>query len=133
MIGLVEAPFGGEIRRFRLLIGSAEEIEQKFDRGLGAVLQAITRENRVDMLREVLRRGLVGGGLDEIKARLLVDTHASTGVVWHVQIASGLIGAILIGDVDDKPGKSEPGQEASPQDPGETGEPTSGHSTAQAP
>lgn len=123
MNGLVEAPFGDGIHRFRLTIGGAEELEEKCGAGLGAIARRLaTGDWRVRDVRETLRIGLVGGGLGPTAALVLLDRYASFGLEAHRATAVIIISKVLFGEEDDPPGKSEPGQDQSQASPGETNE-----------
>ena len=107
MNGLVEAPFGGEVRRFRLTIGGAEELEQKCDAGLPVIARRlISGEWRIADVRQTIRLGLVGAGMDDMAAQVLIQRYAEQGLDTLRILAVAILSPILTGEPDDAPGKS---------------------------
>ncbi len=107
MNGLVRAPFGGDIRAFRLTIGGAEELEEKCDAGLPVIAQRLIKgEWRLKDVRETIRLGLVGAGMEDAKAMILIESYASQGLESLRILAVTILGPMLTGVPDDPPGKS---------------------------
>ena len=108
MNSLVEAPFGDGVHRFRLTIGGAEELEEKCDAGLPVIARRFTSgEWRVRDVRETIRIGLVGGGMDATKALMLIERYASSGLDTLRPLALTILAPMIIGVPDDPPGKSK--------------------------
>lgn len=107
MNGLIEAPFGGAIRRFRLTIGGAEELEEKCDAGLSLIARRlISGEWRIRDVRETIRLGLVGAGESDQAAMILIQRYAEHGLEALRILAVNILAPVLQGVPDDPPGKS---------------------------
>ncbi len=107
MNGLVTAPFGGEVRSFRLTIGGAEELEERCDAGLPMIARRlIGGEWRLRDVRETIRLGLVGAGMEDTAAMVLIERYASQGLESLRILAVTILGPMLTGVPDDPPGKS---------------------------
>lgn len=101
--------FGGEDRVFALRIGEAEELQETFDCGL---LPLATRVAAVDVraVREVLRLGLIGGGMEgpgeRERAARLVRRHLVPGeLVAAADVALAAINAACRGAEDERLGE----------------------------
>jgi len=120
MNGLVEAPFGDGVQRFRLTIGGAEELEEKCDAGLVVIARRLASGDwKLRDVRETIRIGLIGGGMDATRALVLIDRYASDNLDRLRILALSILSPVLFGVPDDPPGKSNPATEASPAVPGE--------------
>ncbi len=134
MNGLVEAPFGDGVQRFRLTIGGAEELEEKCDAGLVVIARRLASgEWKVRDVRETIRIGLVGGGMDATRALVLIERYASDNLDRLRMLALSILSPVLFGVPDDPPGKSDPVTGESPAVSGETGEQPSEATTGQGP
>lgn len=116
--------FGEADFRFALTIGVAQQLEevrgeslrrQGFDPG-HAGLMAIQGRLSAGMfliadIKQTLRLGLVGAGMDPEDAARLVDRHVISGyLVKAAMIAGDVLDAALSGAVDDAPGSDRPGE-----------------------
>ncbi len=77
--GEIEAELGGEKRLLRLGIGDLEDLEDRLDMGLPALLQAIADGTfRLSHLRQVLTAALEAGGWsgtdDDVRAMMQLTT-----------------------------------------------------------
>lgn len=119
--------FGDGEHKFRLAIGELRELEEKRDAGSPLILRRLlTGEWWVDDVREVIRLGLVGGGMPATDATKLVKRYVEDRPAWHENalIASTTLGAALMGVEDEEPGKSEAGEAKAPR-PSRAKKPTS--------
>lgn len=119
--------FGDGEHKFRLAIGELRELEEKRDAGSPLILRRLlTGEWWVDDVREVIRLGLVGGGMPATDAIKLVKRYVEDRPAWHENalIASTTLGAALMGVEDEEPGKSEAGEAKAPR-PSRARKPTS--------
>lgn len=107
--------FGDGKHDFLLDIGRLEELQEKCDAGPEAIWRRVVAgEWKVQDLRETIRLGLIGAGMDATKALILVERYANTGDLAGLKpLVQGIIGAALIGapDEDAPPeGESEAGE-----------------------
>lgn len=130
--------FGEGDYEFALTIGPAEQLEQVrgdamrklgFDAGQGGIM-AIQRRLAegtflIDDVRQTLRLGLIGAGMDREEAFRLVDRNLQPGdLIRAAMVAGDVIDALLSGDPDDQPGADRPGEDKGPPDPTQPGSPT---------
>lgn len=115
--------FGEGDYDFALTIGPAEQLEQVrgdalrklgFDAGQGAIM-AIQRRLAegtflIDDVRQTLRLGLIGAGMDREDAYRLVERNLQPGdLIKAAMLAGDVIDALLSGDPDDQPGADQSG------------------------
>ena len=123
----LEILFGDGEHRFRLAIGELRELEEKRDAGSPLILRRLmSNEYRVDDVYEVIRLGLIGGGMAATDALKLVKRYVSDRPAWHENsmLASAVLGAALMGVEDEEPGKPQAGA-AKPRRPSRAKKPTS--------
>ena len=113
-IGTVKVWRGGE-HRFALPIGAMRALEKARDAGANFILtRFVTGQWFVDDVYEVVRLGLVGGGMDEKEARKLADENVGYGRYFeHVPLATELLKDALMGDEDDPAGELVAGADQS--------------------
>jgi hypothetical protein len=123
--------WGDAERRFRLGIAEWRKVQETCDAGPGeiaarlsawaAVRQANPQASflqvlagggvgawRVDDVREVLYRGLIGGGLEPTSAgRLLRDLHDERPLMENIDLALAVVLASLVGAEEEPPGENE--------------------------
>jgi hypothetical protein len=106
----VTLPFGDGAHDFALLIGQLEELQEKCDAGPEAVFNRIASGTwMVADVRETLRLGLVGAGMESIKAAILVDRYAGSGsLAAHKDTAQRVILGALVGAPDEDEPSGEP-------------------------
>lgn len=104
----ISLDFGDGEHRFRLAIGQLRELQEKLAASPGAVLKRlIAYEPMADDAREVLRIGLVGGGMPPADALSLVRRYVDARpLIEPLPIAVKVLQAALFGVPDEKPGKS---------------------------
>ena len=105
--GSVTRLWGDGEHKFRLRIGELRELENKRNSGAFEIYQRLAAGSwRIDDVREVLRLGLIGGGMAAPLALGLVAKYAKeTTFLMNVVVAREVIMAGLFGDPDDVVGK----------------------------
>ena len=115
----IELDFADGTYRFRLAIGQWEELDEKTNRGPEELLRmTVDGTWRPLHLREVIRLGLIGGGLESGKALALVKRYFDNEPLGqHVALVARILEVALIGAPDgERPGKAEgPGKEGKPR------------------
>jgi hypothetical protein len=105
----VTFPWGDGPHTFRLALGQLRELQDKCGAGPIEVLDRLReRRWRVEDVREPIRLGLVGGGMDPLAALVLVDRYVDQrpSLAENVRHAQGILIAALIGVPDDPVGKA---------------------------
>jgi hypothetical protein len=101
--------FGDGKHDFLLTIGGLEELQEKCDAGPEEIWSRVLAGGwRVADLREPIRIGLIGGGMEPIKALVMVERYAGAGALSELKpLVANIIGAALVGAVDEDgpPGK----------------------------
>lgn len=107
--GSVDLVFGGDVRHFRLAIENLIALQEKLDAGPMQVVTGLQLGTwRVAYLLEVLRIGLIGGGMEPKAAQKLVEDNVRPGnIVPHVLTAMAVLLSALQGDPDDPVGKKK--------------------------
>ena len=85
------------------------ELEEKCGAGLPEILTRLSEGKwKLNDLRETVRLGLIGAGLDPLKALGLVQKYVDNRPLTEsVQVAMVVIMAALVGVTGDQPGKKE--------------------------
>jgi hypothetical protein len=121
--------------RFRLPYGQIAELQERTGCGPQLLLQRVVDGSwKVDDLRETIRLGLIGGGLEPLKALTLVRQYVEARpLAENVTPAKLILMAALFGvEGEEWPGKGAPGEETS-ADPSRTDGSTSPGSTEAQP
>ena len=108
---------------FQLRIGEIRLLQEKCDAGPHRIFHRLGDETwRLDDIRETLRLGLIGAGLEQQKALDLIKRHVdSVPLLENVETARAVILAVLVGVEDEKLGKSAPAETTDlPHSPGES-------------
>lgn len=72
----IELPFGDDTHIFKLGYGQLKEIQDKVDAGPAFILDSLFHGTwRLEYVREVIRCGLVGGGMSASDAIRMVKTY----------------------------------------------------------
>lgn len=113
--GRIDVLFAGDERTFRLAIDQLLALEEKCQCGAAEILWRLQNQRwHVRDVRETIRLGLVGAGVDPKFALRLVDEHAGDGRLLDcVLTASYILMAALMGDPREKVGKEEAAGDAS--------------------
>lgn len=106
--------WGDAEHTFRLAIGQLRELQDKTGAGPFSLLRRLMDGDwRVDDLREVLRLGLIGGGLKPPEALALVQRYVDARpLMENWQPAQAILAAALYGDPGDPVGKAGPEETA---------------------
>lgn len=117
--GSVELVWADEPRKFRIAIGEFRSLQESINErrveigaepaGPSTILTALRTNNAwPDDVRDVLKAGLVGGGLAYDKAqRLLVRHFDNKPLLAHTKTAFLVLLAALVGVPDDEPAKKK--------------------------
>ncbi len=109
--GKVRAPWAGERRDFKLGIDQLDELDDLCKVGPGHLLSlvsAIGGNWKARQLREVLRLGLIGGGMAPPAAMLLVERYfdqEKTPLSDSLSTVQLVLMACVVGSEDDEPGE----------------------------
>lgn len=99
---------------FRLAIGHLRELQDKCDAGPMQIFDRLSsRTWRVDDVREVIRIGLIGGGMKPLEAMVLTKRYVdeqAINLVENALAAQNILLAALVGVKDDQVGKEEAGE-----------------------
>lgn len=111
-IGSLKVWRGGE-HRFALPIGPMRALEKARDAGPNWIMsRLISGQWFIDDVYEVIRLGLIGGGLDEKEARKLADENVGYQHYYeHVPLATEILKNALMGEADDPVGELVPGED----------------------
>lgn len=72
----VVLPFGGAPRKFALKLKQIDELQRLCGAGIGEIVARLhTGRFYVRDVYDTIRLGLVGGGMDEVEAMVLVDAY----------------------------------------------------------
>lgn len=106
--------WAGDERVFRLAIGEALSLEQNRDSGLAEILARLSGPGwRIADIRETLRLGLIGGGMEGARARTLVEDNVRPGqLAEHVLYARAVLMAAIVGNPGEKVGKTKAATDA---------------------
>ena len=118
----VSFDWGDAEHSFRLPYGQIAELQEKTGCGPQFLLTRIIDGSwRVDDLRETIRLGLIGGGMDPLKALALVRQYVEARPLLESVIpARVILSAALFGvEGEEWPGKDAPGETKVP-DPSQT-------------
>lgn len=128
----IDALFGDGAKAFRLTIGGAEAVEELCGVGIPVILRRLAaQECRTKEVREVIRQGLIGGGMTREQAAIELQKHAEDSIARHVPLALIVLSRFWLGVEDDPPPKSKPRRARAGR--GETTGPVGARSTAPAP
>lgn len=134
--GALTTDFGDGTYSFRLALGELEELQEKTGAGPFVVLRRLFDGTwRVADIRETIRLGLIGGGVEPLKALNLVRRYVDDRADWigNASIAQAVLGAALSGAAEEEAGKDDaPGAGEDPLNSQTDGSP-SAQSTDQRP
>jgi hypothetical protein len=116
--GSITETFGDGEHLFRLAIGQLRELQEACDAGPPLIARRLwSSEWRVDDVRETIRLGLVGGGMDSVKAAVLTKRYVDDRPgEWgrNAVLAQAVLAAALFGAEDEDLGKSKAEAERKP-------------------
>lgn len=92
---------------FRLGWGELAELQEKCDAGPYVILDRLqTRQWRIEDISNTIRLGLIGGGIEPVKALKLVRKYVEARPpVENLIYAVGILSAGLMGAPDEPPGE----------------------------
>lgn len=104
---------GDEEYPFRLGIKQIEELQEKRDQGPFRLFRALCSGDwYIQDITEILRLGLIGGGMKPSSAVPLVKRYVEEyPLTEHLDVATAVLGVALFGPDDEKPGKPKAGEE----------------------
>lgn len=108
--GAVTFDFADGTYSFRFAIGELEELQEKTGAGPFVLLRRLFDGSwRVADVRETIRLGLIGGGLEPVKALGLVRRYVDDRPDWiaNAAFAQGVLGSALAGAPEEEPGKDD--------------------------
>jgi|SRR6187397_1034257 hypothetical protein len=115
--GTVALQFGDAEYSFRIAFGQWRELQESVNKprleigepplGPMALLRALLEGNAWPHdVREVIRLGLIGGGMKSDRALVLVKRHVETGAYFtHMPTARTILQTAMFGPPDDQVGK----------------------------
>lgn len=91
-----------------LRLGELEALQSKIGLGPEKILERIqNREWFTDEVRQIIRLGLIGGGMSQTEALALINRNIVPGyLLEYIPVAMTILYAALIGVEDDPPGES---------------------------
>jgi hypothetical protein len=108
--GVVEMDFGDGTHRFRLAMGELEELQEKTGVGPFALFNRLSAGDWSPAdVREPLRLGLIGGGMEPIAALALVRRYVVERSAWihYAGLARIVVLAAISGAPEEIPGKGD--------------------------
>lgn len=124
--------FGDGKHDFQLRIVELEELQELTDAGPEEIFRRISEGRwRVAEIRETIRLGLKGAGMDPLKARAMVDRYADAGALANQKsLVTAILAAALVGAPDEDEPAGEPKGESDPSPDESSGSRTSTRSAA---
>jgi hypothetical protein len=103
----IEKPFGDGEYVFRLGWGEILKLQEARDTGPYVVLdRLLTGRWLFEDIADVIRIGLIGGGLDPIKARKMVREYVEARPpIENLGLAQSILGAAMVGAPDELVGE----------------------------
>lgn len=110
----IEREFGDDTYTFRMGWGEILKLQEARDTGPYVVLdRLLTGRWLFEDIAEVIRIGLIGGGLDPIKARKMVREYVEARPpIENLDLAQRILGAAMVGVPDEKVGELEAANQA---------------------
>jgi len=106
--------FGDSDHKFAMRIGELMELDQKFELGPLVMFKGLSEGTwRAPWVREIIRIGLIGGGMIPSRASDLVKRYVDEVPDWmsNSMLAMTVLGASLNGFDAEQPGKSQGAKE----------------------
>lgn len=105
----IELDWADGTHSFRLAWGQLIELQEQCGAGPYVVLQRLaTGQWKMQDISQVIRLGLIGGGMEPAKALKLVrDYVESRPPLENVMLARGVLGTALHGAPDESPGEAK--------------------------
>lgn len=94
----ITAFFGDQEYQFRLTLDLVVELERQAGAGIGTLSKRVfAGQFAIRDLIEIIRLGLIGGGLDPKRAKELTDTYCNRPVMEYAPIAIDVLCALMFG------------------------------------
>lgn len=124
--------FGDGKHDFQLRIAELEELQELTDAGPEEIFHRVSEGRwRVADIRETIRLGLKGAGMEPLKARAMVDRYADAGDLANQKsLVTAILAAALVGAPDEDEPAGEPKGESDPSPDESSGSQTSTRSAA---
>lgn len=109
-LGAVDLQFGDGEYPFRLRMAQLIELDEKFEIGPQRMLIDYgSNDGRIPWTREIIRLGLIGGGMKPAEAFALIKNYVDQRPIMEsVMHAQAILAAAVVGlPEDEPPGKSE--------------------------
>ncbi|SFJ55037.1 Phage tail tube protein, GTA-gp10 [Phyllobacterium sp. CL33Tsu] len=105
----IELDFGDDTYTFRLAWGELVKVQEACNAGPYVVLQRLYSQTwEMNDIREVIRWGLIGGGLEPVKAlKLVKDYVEARPPLESIIYAQAVLSAGLMGAPEESLGKTE--------------------------
>lgn len=105
----IELDWGDGTYRFRLAWGELVKIQEACDAGPYVVLQRLANDTwMLNDIREVIRWGLIGGGIEPSSALKLIRSFVEgRPPVENVIFANAILSAALVGAPEERVGEQE--------------------------
>lgn len=115
MHGLVTLPFGDDDYAFRLPLSGIAAIEDKFDKSIFLIVANLQLKTaKSTEVLEVIREGLVGGGMDHVAAMKLVRRYGDELPLFVNCALAYQIGLAALRRVHSRELEEPPGEPAAP-------------------
>lgn len=103
----LELEWGDGLHKFALPIGQLRELQDKCDAGPSRILQRLMGVDwKIDDIREVVRLGLIGGGMKPVEAHVLCGRYVDSRPFMESRLhAQAILMKALVGDPTDQVGK----------------------------
>jgi len=105
--GEIELDFGDGTYPFRLGWGELQKLQEACDAGPFVILERICDKSfKIGDIRETLRLGLIGGGMEPVRALKLVREYVEERpLLENLMRAQAVLGMALIGAPEEETGK----------------------------
>jgi hypothetical protein len=112
--GEIVLAFADGERTFRLTVGAWRRVQEKCDAGpMELMHRYVAGTWRVDDLRAPIREGLIGGGMPQTEADILLKNNFDdTTLGQFVPLVQAIVAASIVGSPDDEPGEGEAGEKS---------------------
>lgn len=117
--GSLTSDFADDTYEFRLAWGELEKLQEARDAGPYVILdRLLTGRWFVQDITDVIRLGLIGGGMEPVKALKLVRSYVEERVpLENLVLAQRVLGAGLIGTSEEEVGKKSEAASQTSQSP----------------
>ena len=94
-------------------IGQILDLEERCGSGIAAIVQRLENHTwGIRDVREPIRLGLIGGGMDPERAQEIVERHVVPPFVAHLKTAHTILASAMVMPFGDQPGKDAADRQA---------------------